>query len=137
MPAVPDVPDDSNLLLARTPLAHWHTQHGARFDEINSWQVPAVYTDENSEGTAARTGLAIADISFTTKVMLRGPSVAELTQSLTGDSPAAKPGGVAPLTADRLVLACRLHVDQLLILGSPTGNNNLEQILSDAARHED
>ena len=65
MPAVPDVPDDSNLLLARTPLAHWHAQHGVRFDEINSWQVPAVYTDENSEVVAARTGLAIADISFT------------------------------------------------------------------------
>ncbi len=136
MPAVPDVPDDSNLLLARTPLAHWHTQHGVRFDEINSWQVPAVYTDENSEVAAARTGLAITDISFTSKVMLRGPGVQELTQSLTGDSPAAKPGGVAPLTADRSVLACRLHIDQLLVLGSSTGNDKLEQILSEAASHE-
>ena len=134
MPAVPDVPDDSNLLLARTPLAHWHAQHGVRFDD--SWQVPAVYTDENSEVAAARTGLAITDISFTSKVMLRGPGVQELTQSLTGDSPAAKPGGVALLTSDRSVLACRLHVDQLLILASPTGTDNLEQILSDAARHE-
>jgi len=136
MPAVPDVPDDSNLLLARTPLAHWHTQHGVRFDEINSWQVPAVYTDENSEVAAARTGLAISDISFTSKVMLRGPGVAELTQSLTGDSPATKPGGVAPLTADRSVLACRLHIDQLLVLGSSTGNDKLEQILSEAAGHK-
>ncbi len=68
--------------------------------------------------------------------MLRGSGVAELTQSLTGDSPAAKTGGVAPLTADRSVLACRLHVDQLLILGSPTGTDKLEQILSDAAKHE-
>ncbi len=136
MPAVPDVPDDSNLLLARTPLANWHAQHGVRFDEINSWQVPAVYTEENSEVAAARTGLAMADISFTSKVMLRGPGVAELTQDLTGDSPATKPGGVALLTSDRSVLACRLHVDQLLVLGSPTGNDKLEQILSDAARHE-
>src|SRR6266478_7293327 len=136
MPAIPDVPDDSNLLLARTPLAHWHAQHGVRFDEINSWQVPAVYTEENSEVAAARTGLAITDISFTSKVMLRGPGVQELTQSLTGDSPAAKPGGVAPLTADRSVLACRLHIDQLLVLGSSTGNDKLEQILSEAASHE-
>jgi aminomethyltransferase len=137
MPTVPDTSEDSGLTLARTPLAHWHAQHGARFDEINSWQVPAVYADENSEATAARTGLAIADISFTTKVMLRGPGVAELTQSLTGDSPALKPGGVAPLTADKSVLACRLHVDQSLVLANPTGNDKLEQILSTAAAEKD
>ena len=110
MSAVMSTPDAPSLPLARSPLAAWHSQHGARFDEINSWQVPAVYTDENSEVAAARTGLAIADISFTSKVMLRGPGVQELTQSLTGDSPAAKPGGVALLTSDRSVglpAACR------------------------------
>src|SRR5437899_12896346 len=116
MPAVPLVAEDSNLPLGRTPLAHWHAQHGVRFDEINSWQVPAVYPDENSEVAAARTGLAIADISFTSKVMLGGSGVAELTQDLTGGSPATKPGGVALLASDRSVLACRLHVDQLLVL---------------------
>jgi len=137
MPAVPDALEESGLPVGRMPLAHWHMQHGARFDEINLWQVPAVYTDENSEVAAARTGLAIADISFITKVMLRGAGVAELTQSLMGDSPAGKPGGVAPLTIDKSILACRLHADQLLLLGSPIGNDKLEQILSTAVQEKD
>jgi len=136
MPAVTNTPDAPNLPLARSPLAAWHSQHGARFDEIDSWQVPAVYSDENSEATAARTGLAIADISFTTKVMLRGPGVVELTKALTGDSGAAKPGSVAPLTGDKSALACRLHVDQLLVLAGPTGKDKLKQLLS-AARGEE
>jgi glycine cleavage system aminomethyltransferase T len=127
--AVLNVPEDSNLPLARTPLAHWHTQHGARLDEINSWQVPVIYKDEESEVAAARTSLAIADLSFATKVMLQGPGVAELTQALTGDSRAGKPGGVAPLVGDNSALACRLHVDQLLVLAGPEGNNKLEQLL--------
>src|SRR5947207_8324306 len=122
MPAVPDVPEDSSQPLARLPLAHWHTQHGARFDEINCWQVPAVYTDENSEATAARAALAVADLSSIAKVMLRGPGVAELARVLSGESPTDKPGGVAPLTADKSVLVCRLHGDQLLLLGSPMGD---------------
>jgi glycine cleavage system aminomethyltransferase T len=132
-----DVPENSGLPLARTPLAYWHMRHGARLDEINSWQVPAVYSDENSEIAAARTGLAIADISFIIKVVLRGAGVAELTQSLIGNGPAEKPGGVAPLTADKSILACRLHADQLLVLGNPTGNDKLGQILSSAAKEKD
>ena len=100
MPAASDVPEDSSQPLARLPLAHWHTLHGARFDEIASWQVPAVFTDENSEATAARAALAVADLSSIAKVMLRGPGVAELAQLLSGDSPTGKRAGVAPLTAD-------------------------------------
>jgi len=136
MSAVMNTPDAPSLPLARSPLAAWHVQHGARFDEIDSWQVPAVYTDENSEATAARTGLAIADISFTTKVMLRGPGVVELTKALTGDSGAAKPGSVAPLTGDKSALACRLQVDQLFVLAGPTGKDKVKQLLSTARGDE-
>src|SRR5262249_52717213 len=56
---------------------------------------------------------------------------------LAGNSPAEKPGGVAPLSADKSVLACRLHADQLLLLGSPMGNDKLEPILSAAAMEKD
>lgn len=128
-----NVPEDSNTPVTRVPLAHWHTQHGARFDEINSWQVPAVYSDEKSEAAAARAGLAVADLSSITKIMLRGPGVMKVTQALAGNGPAEKPGGVAALSADKSVLACRLHADQLLLLGSPMGNDKLESILSAAA----
>jgi glycine cleavage system aminomethyltransferase T len=137
MPAVPDFSEDSNLPLARSPLAQWHTQHGARLDEIDSWQVPVVYKDEVSEVAAARSGLAIADVSFTTKVMLRGPGVAELTQALTSDSRAGKPGGVAQMMGDNSALACRLQTDQLLILGGPANNSKLESSLSAALGDED
>jgi glycine cleavage system aminomethyltransferase T len=132
-----NVPEDSNTPVARTPLAHWHTLRGARFDEINSWQVPTVYSDEKNETTAARSGLGVADVSSITKIMLRGPGVAEVIQALAGNSPAEKPGGVAALSADKSVLACRLHVDQLLLLGSPMGNDKLESILSAATMEKD
>src|SRR5437870_4699090 len=136
MSALTTTPDAPSLPLARSPLAAWHVQHGARFDEIDSWQVPAVYTDENSEATAARTGLAIADISFTTKMMLRGPGVAELAKALTGGSGAVEPGAVAPLMGDKSALACRLQVDQLLVLAGPTGKDKVKQLLSTARGDE-
>lgn len=136
MPEVPDFSEDSNLPLARSPLVQWHTQHGARLDEIDSWQVPVAYKDEASEVAAARTGLTIADTSFTTKVMLQGPGVAALTQALAGNSVADKPGGVAPLTGNNSALACRLHTDQLLILGGSANNNKWESSLSDALGDE-
>jgi len=129
------IPETPMLPLARSPLVAWHSKHGARLDEIDSWQVPAAYTDENSEATAARTSLAIADISFTTKVMLRGAGVPELTKTLTGDR-AAKAGEVTPLTGDKSALACRLHLDQLLILSGPTSKDRLKQLLSNVRGDE-
>ncbi len=119
---------------ARTPLAHWHAQHGARFDEIDSWQVPVVYLTEDREAEAARTGLAIADVSFAAKVMLRGPGIAELATTFTGDGNIAKPGRVAPLKADQSVLICHLHSDQLLLLAGPSSKIRLDQLLSKAGK---
>jgi aminomethyltransferase len=116
-------------------LTAWHSQHGARLDEIDSWQVPEVYTDENTEATAARTSLAVADISFAAKVIVRGTGVDELAKALTGER-VAKVGEVAPLTGDKSLWACRLHVDQLLVLVSPTGKDKLRELLS-AARGDE
>jgi hypothetical protein len=112
------------------PLARWHAQHGARFDEIDCWQVPVVYSSEDREAEAARTGLAIADVSFVAKMMVRGPGVAELALSFIGDGQFAKPGSVAPLKADRSVLICHLHPDQLLLLAGPSSKIRLDQLLS-------
>ena len=36
MSALTTTPDAPSLPLARSPLAAWHVQHGARFDEIDS-----------------------------------------------------------------------------------------------------
>jgi sarcosine oxidase, subunit alpha len=129
MSDVSNLPEESNPPLARLPLAHWHSRHGVRFDELHSWQVPAVYMDETREVASSQTGLGIADISFVGKIMLRGPGVADLAQTLAGDSAAAKPGSVASLAADSSVLACRLHADQLLLMASPLHPNDLESHL--------
>src|SRR5207302_7538706 len=45
--------------------------------------------------------------------------------------------GVASLTADKAVLVCRLHGDQLLLLGSPMGGDKLESIISAAREKEE
>lgn len=120
--------------IARTALAQWHAQHGARFDEIDSWQVPVVYSTEDREAEAARTGLAIADVSFVAKMMVRGPGVAELATTFTGDGQIEKPGRVVPLKADKSVLVCRLHTDQLLLLAGPSCKIRLDQLLSKAGK---
>jgi len=110
----------SSLPTARTPLAHWHAQHGARFDEIHSWQLPVAYSSEDQEVKAARTGLALADISFVAKMMARGSGVGELVESLTGEGQFSK--------------QCHLHTDELLLIGGPSSRIRLDQLLSKAGK---
>ncbi len=119
----------AGLPSARTPLAHWHSQNGARFDEINSCPIPMVYSSEDQEVEAARTRLALADISFTSKLMVHGPGVTELAKSLTGDQ-ISKPGNARPLKADQSVLICLLQPDQMLLLVDPSSKIRLDQVLS-------
>jgi glycine cleavage system aminomethyltransferase T len=126
-------PTIANPPSARTPLAHWHAQHGARFDELNSWQVPVAFSTEDAETNAARTGLAIADISFVAKTMLRGPSVSEFAATLTG-SQTSTSGRAVPLKADPSVLICHLQSDQLLLLAGPSSKIRLDQLLSKAGK---
>jgi glycine cleavage system aminomethyltransferase T len=104
--------------ISRTPLHHWHEAHGARFLTSDGWQVPAVYTSAERETAAALTGLALADISAVAKMNLLGAGVPTAVQFLAGDSPAARPRGVARLTGNSPVLACRLAGDHLLLLAS-------------------
>jgi len=134
VPAPTTNPTTTSPPSARTPLAHWHAQHGARFDELNSWQVPVAFSTEDAETNAARTGLAIADISFVAKTMLRGPSVSEFGATLTGSSQTTTSGRVIPLKADPSVLICHLQSDQLLLLAGPSSKIRLDQLLSKAGK---
>jgi sarcosine oxidase subunit alpha len=96
--------------VARTPLHHWHAAHGARFIDRHGWQVVAAYTTAEREAEAARAGLALADISASAKLSLRGSGVPDFIPALLPHRVAAPPGTAA--------LACRLAEDHLLIFGS-------------------
>jgi hypothetical protein len=61
--------------VARTPLHHWHAAHGARFADLDGWQVVAGYGALEREVAAARGGLGLADISAFKKINLHGPGV--------------------------------------------------------------
>jgi glycine cleavage system aminomethyltransferase T len=104
--------------VARTPLHHWHTAHGACLTDRDGWQVVAAYTDAGREGAAARAGLGLADISASAKVSLRGTGVPALVEALLPDGAAPRPRGAASLPGEP-ALACRLTDDHLLLLASP------------------
>jgi sarcosine oxidase subunit alpha len=114
--------------VARTPLHHWHTAHGARFAERDGWQVVAAYSSWEPEAAAARAGLGLADVSAFAKVSLRGAGVPSLTQALAPDCAALRPRGVASLS-DGSTLACRLTDDHLLLLASATTATALNEQL--------
>jgi glycine cleavage system aminomethyltransferase T len=112
--------------LQRSPLHHWHASRGARFTDQAGWQLPAVYTTTEREVSAARTGLAVADISAFAKISLLGPGVPDLARALTGDGPATRPRGVAALDAGGRLLACRLTDEHLLLLASTPDPGNFD-----------
>jgi heterotetrameric sarcosine oxidase gamma subunit len=103
---------------ARTPLHHWHTTHGARLVERAGWMVPSVYTSVVSETGAARSRLALADISAFPKAAFHGSGVPQLTQELLGRGASLQPRGVALFAADNPTLACRLADDHLLLFAT-------------------
>jgi sarcosine oxidase subunit alpha len=100
----------SRRAVARTPLHHWHAAHGARFIDRNGWQTVAAYTTAEREAETARAGLALADISTSAKLSLRGSGMAGIVASLQPHRVAVLPGSAT--------LACRLSEDHLLVLGS-------------------
>jgi sarcosine oxidase subunit alpha len=116
--------------LARTPLHQWHTARGARFFECRGWQLPRNFADEPQEVAAARSGLALADLSAFAKISLFGHGVDEVAQSL-GIESADQPRTVARLTGLTTrfaVLACRLTVEHLLVLGATPAKNFAELV---------
>jgi glycine cleavage system aminomethyltransferase T len=104
---------------ARTPLHAWHAAHGARFADRDGWQVPVAYAGAGDE-SAARTGLAVADISAFATISLLGPGVGTAAHHLLGAGRATRPCTAAPLHVGGPGLACRLTDDHLLLLPSAT-----------------
>jgi glycine cleavage system aminomethyltransferase T len=87
----------------RTPLYHWHVRHGARMANRDGWQVPLVCSSVEQEVAAARSGVALADISALEPepagqglagLWLLGPRVDEVLRQLTSlDLAASLPRG--------------------------------------------
>jgi glycine cleavage system aminomethyltransferase T len=107
--------------VARTPLHDWHAAAGARFADLDGWQVPAAYAGAERETAAAAAGLALADVSAFAKVSLLTWDESTFNRILPAGSPASRPGGVALLAAENPVLACRLTADHLLLLATAPG----------------
>ena len=106
----------STAPVARTPLHEWHVAHGADMIVHNGWQIARAYAGVEREVEAARTGLAWADVSASSKLSLRGRGIPALVRTWTPDSPALKPLGVARIRGPEPALACRLTEDHLLLL---------------------
>lgn len=120
--------------LARTPLATWHANAGARLVEANGWLVPAGYRTVEEEVAAMEKGGGLVEISSFGKILLTGSAVPILSWSLMGMGAAMKPHGVHAFAANGPVVGCRLAEDQLLLLASALTTMGLEQYLANICR---
>jgi sarcosine oxidase subunit alpha len=116
--------------LCRTPLHHWHAARAARFTDTPEWRLPLAYSTTEREVAAARSGLALADLSAFAKISLLGSGVPALAQALAPDSPVTQSRGVSVLEPHGPVLACRLTADHLLLLDAATSATALQERLS-------
>jgi sarcosine oxidase subunit alpha len=66
----------------RTPLHHWHEDHGACWIDAGLWKRPESYGDPVSEVQAVRNAVGLIDVSTLGKIELRGPDVAELLERI-------------------------------------------------------
>jgi glycine cleavage system aminomethyltransferase T len=108
-------------------LHEWHMAHGARLVARGRYLVPADYGDVDREVTAARTRLALADVSALAKLGCLGAGVARLAEALGPDHPACKVHSVGMLSQAAQALACRLTEEHiLLIAGSPDSASVLD-----------
>jgi sarcosine oxidase subunit alpha len=105
---------------ARAPLHHWHAGRGARFTDRAGWQIVLAYSTPEREIEAARSGLALADVSATAKTSLRGPGVADLARGLGAEGDVLDLHQVGYTAGPGL--ACRLAAYHLLLLGSVPGS---------------
>jgi glycine cleavage system aminomethyltransferase T len=96
--------------IAVSPLQAWHTARGARFAVVDGWQVPLAYSSAVVEADAARTGLALADISFLHKLSVRHKA---FVSALSGQ---ARRGTVTCVGENKASWVCRLTEDHCLLL---------------------
>jgi glycine cleavage system aminomethyltransferase T len=122
------MPDYANPVL-RSPLHAWHVERRAKLSGYNRWLVPVSYAGTEQEVAAARTRLALADLSSFVRADLLGPAVPVLTWTLSGDSPAMQRHGVGSFTGPGGGLACRLAEDHLLVLASSAHAEGVLQYL--------
>ena len=76
----------------RTPLFDWHAAHGARVVEFGGWDMPLQYTGIVEEHLAVRRAAGLFDVSHMGKLLLEGPGVAELANTLSTNDIPATPG---------------------------------------------
>src|SRR5438445_8068383 len=102
----------TKIPISVSPLQAWHIVRRARFADVDGWRVPVVYSTVAEETVAARTGLALADISFLTKLSVRSRP---LVNALAGQ---ASRGTVAVLEGLDRAWICRLSEDHCLLLSA-------------------
>jgi glycine cleavage system aminomethyltransferase T len=98
--------------IAVSPLQAWHTTRGARFAVVDGWQVPSTYSSAAVEVNAARTALALADISFLHKLSMRHRALAS---ALSGQ---ARRGTVTSVGENKASWACCLTEEHCLLLSA-------------------
>jgi glycine cleavage system aminomethyltransferase T len=106
----------ANTPISVSPLQAWHTAHKARFVDVDGWRIPMAYSGAAEETAAARTGLALADISSLAKLVVRGH---DLVTGLLGQAPR---GTVTPADTGMTGWACRLTDDHCLLLSTSSRN---------------
>ncbi len=67
----------------RTPMHHWHDDHGARWTDAGQWKRPDSYGDPAAEVRAVRTAAGLIDVSTLGKIEVTGPDAAELLERVS------------------------------------------------------
>ncbi|PYM08332.1 MAG: hypothetical protein DMD82_02885 [Candidatus Rokuibacteriota bacterium] len=86
---------------------------GARFREVDGWQVADAYTSADTEAMRARAAVGLADVSAGGKLGVRGEAVDALIVKVSGGG-APEPGRAGRVRLDGAEsLLCRLAADEL------------------------
>ena len=101
--------------IAYSPLFAWQKARGAKFTDYGPWRLASVYSRVDEEETAARSSLALADLSALGKVRLHGKGVQDLLRWWFADT---KPGRVFPVEQGKFGWVCILSEDQCLLLAT-------------------
>jgi aminomethyltransferase len=98
--------------IAYSPLTAWQRAQGARFADYGNWRLVSVFSGVEQEQTAARTGLALADISSLAKVSLQGKGVGSLIEQWFGK---LRPGHAGLIGEGKSAWACVLKKDHCFL----------------------
>jgi sarcosine oxidase subunit alpha len=64
----------------RTPLHHWHQEHGARWMDAGQWKRPESYGDPAAEVRMVRSAVGLIDVGTLGKIEVVGPDAVELLE---------------------------------------------------------